>query len=533
MKFSMKSLFHQPSSAAHRVAMNTGFLYAKMGITVFISLYTTRLILAALGKSDYGTFSIVGGAILMLGFIQTTMASATQRFMSYTAGEGNKEKQKKIFNISIILHFLIAILTAIILFIAGYLFFDGFLNISPVLNIPPDRIFAARMIYYFMIISTMFTFLTVPYDAVINAHENMLYYAIVGVIESVLKLSIAIVVVHTLADKLIIYGVLMAGLSILVMIIMRVYCHRNYEECVFAPRKYFDQSLMKEMTGFAGWNFLTTSSSMIGQYGLGVVLNSFFGTTLNAAQGVANTLCGQLQVFSNTMSKALTPVIVKKAGVGELQMMLQASMTGCKISFFLLAFFATPFLVDAYYVMSIWLKDVPEWAVIFFQFQLCRSLIEAITGYLGATISAQGDIAKYSQVLSVINIIPLAATAVLFYLGFPPYSMYIVWIFCWGVLNGAIRVIFAKIKCKLSIRVYFKEVFVPCLILFGIACGITLIPYFLMSEDFIRFLCIAACSTIAFLLLFWFVFLDFREKQAMMSFIVLIKNKFVKSNHHQ
>lgn len=516
----LKSLAKQPSSAAHRVAMNTGFLYAKMGITMFISLYITRLLLASLGESDFGIFNIVGGAILMLGFIQTTMASATQRFMSFAEGEGNKEKQKKIFNVSIILHFFIAILTGIILLIAGYFFFNG------ILDIPPERIFAARMVYYFMIVSTMFTFMTVPYDAVINAHENMLYYAIVGVIESVLKLAIVIVVVYTFSDKLIIYGMLMTGLSILIMIIMRVYCHRNYEECIFAPVKYFDKPLMKEMTEFAGWKFLTTSSSMIGQYGLGIVLNSFWGTILNAAQGVANQLCGQLQVFSNTMSKALNPVITKKAGAGDPQAMLQASMTGCKMSFFLIAFFATPFLIDARYIMSVWLKNVPEWAVIFFRFQLCRSLIEEISGYLGTSISAQGDIARYSQIVSVVNIIPLVGTAILFYFGFPPYSMYIVWIFCWGVLNGVIRIIFAKIKCNMSIRIFFKEVFYPCLILFGTAFGMALIPYFLMPDGIIRFLCIGVSSTIGSLLLFWFVFLNLREKQAMLSFFVLIKNKF-------
>ena len=486
---------------------------------MFISLYITRIILASLGDSDYGIFEIVGGAIAMLGFIQTTMASATQRFMSYTEGEGNKEKQKKIFNISIILHFLISVLTGIILLVAGYFFFNGFLDI------PPERIFAARMVYYFMIVSTMFTFMTVPYDAVINAHENMLYYAIVGIIETMLKLAIAFVVVYTLSDKLIIYGMLMAGLSILVMIIMRVYCHRNYEECVFAPMKYFDKSLMKEMTGFAGWKFLTTSSSMVGQYGLGLVLNSYWGTMLNAAQGIANQLCGQLQVFSNTMSKALSPVITKKAGAGDSQTMLQASMTGCKMSFFLIAFFAIPFLVDAHYIMSIWLKNVPEWAVVFFRFQICRSLIEEIAAYLGVPISAQGDIAKYSQALSVINIIPLIATPILFHFGFPPYSMYIVWIFCWGILNGIIRVVFVKIKCKLSIRLFLKEVFIPCLILFGVAFGMALIPYFLMSDGIFRFLCIGACSAVASLLLFWFVFLNLREKQAMLSFVVLLKDK--------
>ena len=160
-------------STANRVIKNTGYLYAKMGVTMFISLYTTRLILNSLGATDFGIFNIVGGAIAMLGFLNAAMASATQRFMSYTEGEGNKEKQKSIFNVSVVLHLLISLLVGVVLLIAGYFFFNG------ILNIPSDRIFAAQVVYGSLIVSTMFTVMTVPYDAVLNAHENMLYYSIV------------------------------------------------------------------------------------------------------------------------------------------------------------------------------------------------------------------------------------------------------------------------------------------------------------------------------------------------------------------
>ena len=175
-----------PSSTATRVIKNTGYLYAKMGITMFISLYTTRLILNSLGASDFGIFNIVGGAIAMLGFLNGAMASATQRFMSYSEGEGNKEKQKSIFNVSLVLHFGIAFIVGIVLLIAGYFFFNG------ILNIPVDRIFAAKVVYASLIVSTMFTVMTVPYDAAMNAHENMKYYAIVGILESFLKLAVAL-----------------------------------------------------------------------------------------------------------------------------------------------------------------------------------------------------------------------------------------------------------------------------------------------------------------------------------------------------
>ena len=221
-------------SVANRVIKNTGFLYAKMGITMFISLYTTRLILNALGAEDFGIFNIVAGVIAMLGFLNTSMASATQRFMSYSEGEGDSVKQMSIFNVSLTLHMAIALIVAIVLLISGYFFFNV------VLNIPEERINSAHIIYYFMIASTVFTIMGVPYEAVLNAHENMLYFSIVGVIESFLKLAAAFVVVYTLSDKLIIYGALTAGITLVSTLIMRGYCHKNYQECVIQSYKILE-----------------------------------------------------------------------------------------------------------------------------------------------------------------------------------------------------------------------------------------------------------------------------------------------------
>lgn len=217
-------------STSTRVIKNTGYLYAKMFITMFISLYSTRLILKSLGASDFGIFNIVGGAIAMLGFLNAAMASTTQRFMSFSEGEGNKHKQKIIFNLGFSLHFLLSLIVGIILTIAGFIFFNGGLNI------PIERIFAAKIVYCSLIISTIFTVMTVPYDALINAHENMKYYAIIGILESILKLITAVICVYTSKDKLITYGILMACIPLITLTIMRIYCHKKYEECVISPK---------------------------------------------------------------------------------------------------------------------------------------------------------------------------------------------------------------------------------------------------------------------------------------------------------
>jgi len=314
---------------AKRVAKNTGILYVRMAITVFLSLYITRLVLAALGAENFGIFNLVGGAIAMLSFLNGAMSSASQRFMSYAQGEGDHKKQKYIFNVSTLLHFFIAIAVVILLELAGYFFFNGLLKIDP------DRMYAAKIIYQFLIVSTFFTVISVPYDAVINAHENMLFVAITGIIESILKLGIAFYITYTNFDKLISYGLLMASLAILMLIIKQIYCHIKYEEVTINIRKYRDKDIFKEMTGFAGWSFLGSSSSLIANYGQGIVLNIFFGTFVNAAQGISIQVSGQLSAFATTMMKALNPVLAKSEGAGNRKLMIKASMIGSKVSFFM------------------------------------------------------------------------------------------------------------------------------------------------------------------------------------------------------
>jgi O-antigen/teichoic acid export membrane protein len=507
-------------STSSRVIKNTGYLYAKMGITMFISLYTTRLILNSLGASDFGIFNIVGGAIAMLGFLNSAMASATQRFMSYAEGAGNKKNEKYIFNVSIILHFTLSIIVGIALLITGFFFFNG------ILNIPKGRIFAAEIVYGSLIISTMFTIMTVPYDATMNAHENMKYYAFVGIVESILKLAVAFVTVYILSDKLIVYGTLMACIPLITLTIMRIYCHRHYEECIISPRKYWNKSMAKEITSFAGWNFFNSAASIVTQYGLGIVLNSFFGTILNAAMGVANQLSGMLMAFSNNMTKALNPVIVKSAGSGEDEKMINASLIGCKYSYFLIAVFSIPFIFEMPYILKLWLKNIPNWAILFCQLQLIRSLMEGLTGYIPTLVTAKGNIKGMSISKSILSILPLLLTFISFLKGSSPYWLYIWWIICWGVLNDIVSLYYANILCELRIKDYMKITFYPILIIsltMSFACFSISI---LMHESLLRLILTSSASVTVFA----FSAYTTMSKQERMILIPLISR--IKSNSY-
>ena len=231
-----------------RVVKNTGFLYGRMLITIFISLYSTRLILSALGEVDYGIYSLIGGIIALLSFINSSMSISTSRYISYYLGANDEHKLKSAFNTSVVLHLIIGLSVVLLLEIGGLFLFNGFLNI------PADRLGTAKIVYQCMIVSTFFSINAVPYGATINSHENMLFLSLVGIFESVVKLGIALLLIGANGDKLVLYGILMACLSIMLRIFMSAYCQRKYEECRTKIKSFFDIRLLKEMLSFAGWN---------------------------------------------------------------------------------------------------------------------------------------------------------------------------------------------------------------------------------------------------------------------------------------
>jgi O-antigen/teichoic acid export membrane protein len=504
--------------AAHRVAKNTGILYIRMAITVFISLYATRLVLAALGVADFGLFNVVGGVVAMLGFLNSSMAAATQRFMSFAQGEGDLEKVKRIFNMSTILHALIAFLMVLVLEVAGYFFFNGILNIAP------ERIEVAKIIYHFMVLSTFFTVLSVPYEAVITSHENMLFYAILGILEAILKLAIALYITYSAFDHLVAYGFLMAGLSIFLLILRRIYCHRYYPECELNFSKYYEKSLMKEISSFAGWSLLGSASSMIANYGQGIVINVFFGTLVNAAQSIAAQISGQLGVFSVTLSKALNPLIDKSEGAGDRGMMLKATLGGTKISFFLLGFLYIPFLIKMPYILSLWLKNVPEFTVIFCRLLLIRNLIEQLYIPLTNALGAVGKIKEYQIVSSFLNILPILVAYFFFSFGFPPYMLYLVFLSFSAIMLFNV-IYFAKINCGLQVGEFLKNIVFKCFIVFIFALLVSTLPIFVINDKLIQLVAVGAVGSISYLTLIWFLALSETEKVLILN----LKNKILLS----
>lgn len=499
---------------ANRVAKNTLILYSQMAITVVFSLYTTRLVLASLGASDFGIFNVLGGAIMMFMFLSSAMEYASQRYMSFFSGEGDILKQRQIFNASLKMHIIIGFLTVLILEFVGLFLFDG------ILNIDDDRIVTAQFIYQFLIISTFFNIISVPYNAVVNAHENMLFVALTRIFEVILKFLIAAIITYISKDKLFTYGLLMALVPVLLFFVRQIYGHYKYDEVVINFGKYHEKSLFKEMSNFAGWSFVGASSSLITNYGQGIVINIFFGTAVNAAQAISTQVSGQLGAFSGTMLRALNPVIAKSEGAGDRKLMLKASLTGNKFAFYLLILFLIPAMAEMSYLFKIWLKVVPEYAIIFCYLLLVRNLIEQLFYTLDSSIAAVGDIKSYQIINSVLNFLPLFVSYFFFKAGFDAQAIYFIFI-CYSLAKSVVVLYFSKIKCGLSVGYYFREVIIPCVIVFVIVYFLVLVPGYLMEEGLYRLLVVVIVNICSFFVFVWNLGLSNDEK--------LIFRKIIKS----
>lgn len=489
-----------------RIIKNTGYLYLRIGVSMVLSLWATRLIFNSLGVADYGLYNIIGGAIGMLGFMNLSMAKAVQRYMSFYHGRGDSEKCRYIFNVSLVLHFIVALCLGLVLIVAGWFFFHG------ILNIPDGRRHAAIYVYGCLVVSTAFLVMQVPYDSVLSAHENMLVFSLVGIVSSLLKFFAAYLTTITSYDKLIFYGVSIASINLFLAILTGIFCSHQYKECSIHPIRYWEKYLIVRIAKFAGWNFLSVFSSIVGNYGTGIVMNVFYGVKLNAAMGVANQVNGMLQTFSSNIQKALSPAIVKSEGAGKRQMMLALTASGCKFSFATLAVFAIPIIIEMQYVLKLWLGVVPEWAVLFSQLLLFQAMIEMLNYPFDQAILAEGRTAAYNCVIFILHLLPVVLLFLLFKVGCPPYTMYILGVMIFGFLTMFFRIYFAHTHCGLPFGLFYKDIWGKSILIFLVSFTVSCIPASTLNEGFPRLILTISFGFVSFILLFWNICLDQTER---------------------
>ncbi|MCF2504706.1 hypothetical protein L0663_15035 [Dyadobacter sp. CY107] len=490
--------------ASDKVILNTGILYGRMLITVGISLYSTRLILNALGSTDFGIFNLVAGVIAMLSFLNNAMATSTQRFLSFYQGKNDLSAQRKVFSNSLLLHILIGIVIVGCLEIAGKFLFEDFLNI------PATRMESAKTVYHFMSLSVFFTIVTVPFTGSLVANENMLWVAVVSIIEVIFKLLIAISLTAVSTDRLIFYGILMAAVNAMNLFLYAAFCFKKYDQCTIVGIFKPDLSFCKELLSFTGWNLFGAVCGLARTQGLAVIFNLFFGAVVNAAYGIANQVASQLTFFSSTLLRAINPQIMKSEGAGQRERMLRLAMTASKFGFFLVAVVSIPCIFEMNAILNVWLDDVPANTVVFCQLILVGALVNQLTIGVQSAIQATGKIKFYQMITGTIILLNLPITYILLAVGKSAY----IGLVSYTVIELAAcssRLYFLKHLAGMSIAEYSKRVFARELIpVSTIITSCYLITTLIDIPN--RFILTSAVSGILFIVSLYFTGLEREEK---------------------
>lgn len=400
-----KSTGHEGSryqSSTKRIAKNTLMLYFRQILIMLVSLYTVRVVLNTLGAEDYGIYNVVAGVVTMFSFLSGAMATASQRYFAFEMGKGNEEGLQKIFSVTMTIYVLLALIIMLLAETVGLWF------VYNKLVIPVERVAAARWVYQFAILSFMVTLLTTPYMASIIAHENMNVYAYVSIVEAALKLGIVFVLQALPYDKLIVYGILLFAVSFINTALYRGYCKRKYEECVFHP--VWDRDMFHEICGFTGWSLFGTFTSMARTQAVTILVNQFFTPAVVAARSVSTQVTNALNVFSSNFNTSLYAPIVKEYAGGKKEAVYTLIFSGCKITFFLMWIFALPLYLRMEYVLTLWLKNLPEYVVLFTQLSIVEVLITSVSLPLMTAARASGKVKVYELVLGGLQLCMFAGS---------------------------------------------------------------------------------------------------------------------------
>ena len=437
-----------------RIAKNTVYLYFRMILVLGVSLYTSRVVLHELGVIDYGIYNVVAGIIVMFSFLNSSMATSTQRFLTFELGKGNIEKLSSTFAASLNIHIIIGF---IILLLAETI---GLWFVNYKLVIPVERMFAANIAYQCSVISFMLNITQVPYTASLIAHERMDVYAYLGILEAITKLGVAFLLVIYGGDKLVFFSLMFLLTHGVILLLYRTYCIRKYMECHF--RLFWNATLYKSLISFAGWNIFGSLAWACRGQGVSILLNIFFGPELNAAKGIADKVANSMIAFIRSFNTAMNPQITKYYAVDDRRAMEELCFKGTKFAFLLLFVIAFPAMLNIDFLLNLWLIEVPEYAALFVILILIDSLLDVFLGtsQFITALQATGNIKYYQIVVSVLIMLVIPIGYLLFRIGGSPdvifYAMIIV-----SFISGLSRFAFCKFQIGFSLRRLCFNVWIP------------------------------------------------------------------------
>lgn len=507
------------SSDNKRIAKNTVVLYIRMFFTMAVSLFTSRVILQTLGVTDYGIYNVVGGVVTMFSFLNGAMASATQRYLNVDIATGNAEHLKTSFRTAMQIHILIALVILVLAETVGLWF------VLNKLIIPENRMYAAMWVYQLSVVASMVSIVSLPYNAAIIAHERMGAFAYISIMDVVLKLVIVYMLVISPFDKLITYSALYLCVNLLDRFIYNLYCKKHFAEINFSFK--LDKPLFKEMSSFAGWSLWGNLAGVLFTQGLNMLLNIFFGPTVNAARGIAVQVQNVIQGFVANVQTAVNPQITKSYAQNNLQRMHKLMFASSKFCFYLLFLMVLPLSFEAFFVLKIWLGIVPDHTVWFLRLIMFVMLTETLANPYIIANQATGKVKVYQAVVGglLLMIVPLAY--IVLKLGGNPESVYIVH-GCIAIIAQFSRVYMMRNLIDLPMMTYFKNVVAPILL---VAISSFIVPWFVhMNMDYgvVRFFVVCSISVVSALTCSYFLGTNSFEKDMIHEKAQAVLNKFHK-----
>lgn len=507
----------QTSDNNKRIAKNTVLLYARMILLLLVSLYTSRIILQTLGVEDYGVYNVVGGVVAMFTFLNGAMAGATQRFLNFSLGKNNIKEVNEIFNTSVIIHLIIAVS------VIGLAETIGLWFMYNKMVIPVNRFDAAFWVFQCSVFSMAVNMMSVPYNAVIIAHEKMGAFAYISLLEAILKLLIVYVLIYAGWDKLKLYACLLLLVSIFIRMIYSSYSKRHFEETKF--QWIWNKERMKEMGAFACWNLIGNLALMVVTQGLNMVLNVFFGPIVNAARGVAVQVQNVIQQFATNLQMAINPQITKSYARGDIKYLITLICGSSKFSFFLVYLLSLPILIMTEQILSYWLVTPPEYSASFLRIILLSILIDSLSNSLNTTISASGKIRKYQLVngLTMISILPISI--LLLYVCESPIIVFVVQLAITACAHF-LKLYFAGKYSHMSFLTYSQKVYVPIMSVVAISAVTPYVLYKYMDHTIVSFIIVGLVSLLSVLISVWLLGLRQNEKKLLLGKVKTMMSKF-------
>lgn len=494
-----------------KIAKNTMFLYFRMLLVMGVNLYTSRVVLQVLGFENYGLYNVVGGIVTMFTFLNGSLGAATSRYITFELGKRDFERLNKVFNTALIIHVIIALLIILLAETVGLWFF------YEKMTIPHGRLEAALWVYQISVITCFFSLTQVPYNATIIAYENMKIYAYVGIVEVLLKLSVVFLIFVSPIDKLVFYALMLCLIQIGIMFFYRIYCNRHFASCVI--HIYKDRRLFKEMFSYAGSDLIGNIAVLAQGQGLNILLNMFFGPTVNAARGIAYQVQGAITQFSNNFMTAVRPQIIKLYAESRPEEMMRLVKQSSCFSFYLMWVISLPIFLETDYILTLWLGDYPEHTVCFLHLVLILCLIQTIKTPRSTVFHATGHLKFVNMVVGGILCAAFPFAYILLKIGFSPESVFYAANATMLVSEAASMIILKK-YIDYSISDYIKKVYGRCLLVVITSFFITHILYqHIYNQVFLHLVLTCVLSTASSMFFVYVLGMDKTERDKVKNII--------------